>query len=337
MLNPETLRRKTQEAIERKELERQREEERRRQEEEARRLAAERQRQEAEARRMEAERQRQEEARKAQLRKVAARTVNDLVIQAVQTAAQGSRTFSMEVSADLIDAVEVEIQHLGLRRALLVTATTTNIWCLTLQKRLNKLAGKLDGTTRAKVQMIRLAIDKVPSSRADIIKTKNRIESALVEILAEKDSPPPSDARTYINLIIKPHLENIDVHEISTQLDVRWVARDALDVVLNKMEDVPSWLLSTSGWGLIERINQCMSSDADQGYSESIFKILPLPITPDRWGQNTMSKFVHNGQPIGVSPFSPEMFAQAMKHIGFEAKVAFGNDVHILTLGWLPQ
>lgn len=286
---------------------------------------------------MEAERRQQEEARKAQLRKVAARTVNDLVIRAVQTAAQGSQTFSMEVSADLIEAVEAEVQHLGLRRSLSVTVIATNTWCLTLQKRLNKLAEKLDGTTSVKVQMTGLAIDKAPSSRADIIKTKNRIESALVEILAEKYYPLPSAARTYINLIIKPHLENIDAHECNTQLDVRWVARDALDVILNKMEDVPSWLLSTSGWGLIERINQCMSSDADQGCSDSIFKILPLPINPDRWGQNTMSKFVHNGQPIGVSPFSSEVFAQAMRHIGFEANVAFGNDGQTLTLGWLPQ
>ena len=144
----------------------------------------------------------------------------------------------------------------------------------------------------------------------------------------------PDEARIYINRHIKPHLIADIPGALVAHLEVSWRPRDVLRVTMSELHDVPSWLLSNGGSGLIEHIGKCMDIDADQGKNESIFELHPLPNNPDRWGDNTMTKFTHGSQPIGVSPFPPGVFAKVMGLIGFTATVDTTPESVVLTLRW---
>lgn len=323
MLNPEKLRQKTKEAAERLALERQREEERLRKQ--------------AEAQRLEAERRRLEDERQQHLNKLATQTWAAILKQAIQTAAHGGRSIQMNVPCDLVSVLQAEVQRLGLDSSMSLKTTFTSTWGQTLQRRLNVQSEKIRGSPHAGNFMGRLALGQLPSTNTALENLRLSVCDLLTEMMGDletkKDSVSglhfflPDEARTYINLNLKPHLA-ADVTGLPiAQLEVSWIPKDVLKGNMSELHDMPSWLLSN-------RISQCMGLDADQGKNESVFTLHPLPINVDRWGQNAMMKFVHRIQPIGVCPFAPEVFAQAMSQIGFEAAVGAAPTGPTLNVRW---
>lgn len=276
----------------------------------------------------------QEQIRDAQLHKEAARTVDNLLANVVKVASRGVNALQFNVSVELANAVEAEVQCRGLRHALTMRAVACNLWCLTLQKRLNVLCEKLGGDSRARAYVSRLAFENIPSSREGIHDLRDRVESLVYEMARDEGFFLPEDARLYMQLNVKPLLAKVDDKANVVIYHVSWEARDALNFVITRLEDVPSWLLSTSGSGLMGRIAQCMEFDAEGGLEKSLFEVIELPLNPERWGQNSMSKFVHAGQPIGVSPFSLNVFSVFMNILGFKAVVDDSEGARKLTLSW---
>ena len=320
MLNPNKLRQKTQEATERIALERQREEERLHQE--------------AEARRLEAERQRLAEEHKLHLRKLATRTWEEILKQSIQTAAQGGRSIQLETPAEVATLLETEAQLPELGRSLWLKTTFLSNWGLTLQRRLNVLSEKLRGWPHAEEYIARLTITQLPLTDSGVEKIRSTAVDVISEIEGDTECPLPEDAVSYIKRHLRPHLGTELANSKTAMLEVSWKPKDVSKVVMSELHDVPSWLLSNGGSGLIERIGQSMAVDADQGKNASIFELHPLPINPDRWGQNAMMKFVHGGSPIGVCPFAPEVFAQTMSYLGFKVAVGTAPTGPTLTLRW---
>ena len=329
MLNLDKLRKKTREASARIELERAREEERLRQE--------------AEARRMEAERLRLEDERKAQLQKLAMRTWKEILKSSIKAAAQGGRSVQLEVSSDAVDALQAEVHRLGIASSISLNTIFTSNWGLTLQRRLNVLAEKIGSSPYAGTYMERLSVSALPCTKGGLSDIGRRIAELLREMEGDPEDESPlelkfvlsDDARSYIKLHLWPHLAADVASTLTAQLEVRWKAKDVLRAVMVELYDVPAWLLSNGGSGLMERIGQCMGTDADRGRNESVFELYSLPKNPDRWGDNAMTKFVHNGQPVGVSPFPIDVFVHAMELLGFKVLVKNTPEyVTTLTLRW---
>lgn len=146
------------------------------------------------------------------------------------------------------------------------------------------------------------------------------------------------DAVLYFNLQIKPLEADLsdsseDSHD-GKYIDVKWLAKDARYHHFIDMEDAPSWLVSTSGLGLMQNINKCLSRAANEGAREANFALISLPIKAERWGSNEMTKVVSDTEPIGVFPFRPEVFAKILKFVGFSANLSTRASNQTLTIGW---
>ena len=320
MLNPDRLRKKTQDAAERIELERKQEEERRRLEEEARRIHV--------------ERIRQDEIKKARLHKMAARALDDILKQVLKSAAQGERSTRYEVDVELLDALANEFRRIELQRFMTVNFSSVSKWFLNLQKRLNIFVEKLGGNPIVVARKKELSFLKFPDNEDGAEQIISTISKALDEIANHKNFVLSGDAQTYLTLNLLPHLKSRDGYSMVHFVDLEWSSKDAVDFVMNSIFDFPSWLLSTGGSGLMSRIGECVGYDADQGVNLSEFRIFLLPRKPDRWGENDMYKFVHGGQPIGVSPFPPVVFEQAMGYLGFTSKIDVETEGWLLSLQW---
>ena len=146
------------------------------------------------------------------------------------------------------------------------------------------------------------------------------------------------DAVLYFNLQIKP-LEN-DLWDSSQDsdsgryMDITWMAKDARDHHFVDIEDAPSWLVSTSGLGLMQNINKCLSQSAKTGARDVNFVLVPTPMKAERWGSNQMTKVVSDTEPIGVFPFRPEVFAKMLKLVGFSANLSTHSSNQTLKIGW---
>ncbi len=321
MLNPNSLRKKTEEAAERLERERLLEEERLRQEIEAKRLAE--------------ERRRLEEINRAKLRRQVLQSAAAAIRQAIKAASMGQRNTTIDAPPEVADDLCAELGH----RNLVCSVSETNKWTLTLRKRLNKLAEKLGGdvlggNARATFHMGRLLYAELPDDPNEMKEYRSYMLHLTDEFRSDPEYLLPEDALTYLNLNLKPHLDSDAFDEPVAQVKVAWTPMDVADGVMTHLHEVPSWLLSTGGSGLMQRIDQCLALDADRGKCESLFTLVELPMNPVRWGQNTMMKFMHGDQPVGVCPFPPEVFAQAVEAMGFKVVRTKGDGMQSLSIRW---
>ena len=311
MLNPNLLRKKTKEAEERIERERQLEEEKLRRLEELKKL--------------EAERQRQLEEERARLKKLTLKYTTEILREAIKSAAQGARSVQVEVPLEIHSRVINQITHAGMK----CKSSQLSEWDLTLQARVSKLVEKLGADPAAekyKEQLLAAASLEEPD--------QNEIHHLIEDIQDDLDYSLPSTAITYINLNLKPHL-SADTAEFESEiLETTWKPKDPIDHLLKDLHQVPSWLLSNGGSGLMQRIGECLSLAAEEGHTEATFNLTPLPENMDRWGQNSMTKFVFKIQPVGVCPFTPEVFCESIKALGFKAELRLQQNSRNLIIRW---
>lgn len=309
MLNPSALRRKTEEAVARIERERQMEEERRR---------------------LEAERQRELERKREEQRQLVLKTKQKMLGAAISAAAKGLRQTTLEVPPDILADVCEELRMLSLPHS---TQRSTK-FNRTLQERLRELAQMLGDSPKEMAYKDRLR----SVSWADVNLTRQQaIDKALdlVDALtSDNDLVLSSETLKYISFSVKRYLLSHAGDEPVTSIQLRWEPRDVVDRVMNELHQVPSWLLSTGGAWMIQRIGQCLASDAERGQTASTFELQALPVTPGRWGQNEMTKYVHRGEPVGVCPFAPNVLSQALEFMGFKVAVAESSVPQTLTIRW---
>lgn len=317
MLSKEALRRRTEEAARRIEQERLLEEERRRRESEERRL--------------EEERVRSLAARAKQCRREAKRRTTMLFREAVKVAIQGSRSTRVEVTLDVSEFLEQELKAEGFS---FVKSRTSDVQ-MDIEVRLDRLFAKFDDAPPVKQYQERL-INALKASQAP--DHPQEPTEAVLEILAELEGEDGSvlneSARGYLVESLIPFLKDPMRVELLDRFRVHWKPVELTKRVLSTRGQVPSWLVSTSGQGLIQRVSECAAIEADNGQREALFQLVPLPSIEVRWGQNTMTKLVHRGQPIGVTPFSREIMLALFKALGFETKFQAEDGMHLLRVSW---
>lgn len=317
MLSKEALRRRTEEAARRIEQERLLEEERRRREEEERRL--------------EEERLRRLEARKQQCRREAKRRTTMLFREAVRVANQGSRSTRMEVTLDVSAFLEQELTAEGFS----FLKSRTSDAQMDIEVRLRRLFAKFDEGPRQTHYQERLLKALEESQEPD---HPQEPDEAVLEVLAELEGEDENvlneGARAYLVESLMPFLKDPKQVELLDRFRVQWTPAELTERVLAARGHVPAWLLSTSGHGLMQRVGECAAMEADAGHHEALFQLVPLASNEVRWGQNTMTKLVHRGQPIGVTPFSREIMLALFKALGFETQVLEQAGVHMLRVSW---
>lgn len=319
MLSKEVLRRRTEEAARRIEQERLLEEERRRREEEERRL--------------EEERMRRLEARRQQCRREAKRRTTMLFREAVRVANQGSRSTTMEVALDVSEFLEQELTTEGFT---FVKSRTSDAQ-MDIEVRLRRLFAKFDEGSQQIHYQERLLKALEESQEPD---HPQEPAEAVLEVLSELEAEDESvsvlneGARAYLVDSLIPFLKDPMHVELLDRFRVQWMPAELTERVLAARGHVPAWLLSTSGHGLMQRVGECAAMEADAGHHEALFQLVPLPTNEVRWGQNTMTKLVHRGQPIGVTPFSREIMLALFNALGFETQVLEQAGVHMLRVSW---
>lgn len=317
MLSKEALRRRTEEAARRIEQERLLEEERRRREEEERRL--------------EEERVRRLEARRQQCRREAKRRTTMVFREAVRVANQGSRSTRMEVTLDVSEFLEQELTAEGFG---FVKSRTSDAQ-MDIEARLRRLFAKFDEGPRQTHYQERLLKALEESQEPDHPREPaEAVLEVLCELEAEDENVLNEGARAYLVESLIPFLKDPMQVELLDRFRVQWTPAELSERVLAARGHVPAWLLSTSGHGLMQRVGECAAMEADAGHHEALFQLVPLASNEVRWGQNTMTKLVHRGQPIGVTPFSREIMLALFKALGFETQVLEQAGVHMLRVSW---
>lgn len=323
MLSPESLRRRADEALEKIEHARMVEEERWAQEE-IQRL------QQIEQVRLEAERMRTLEAENAKKKAAAQRAVSHVLKLATKAAAQGKASITRDFSPELIDEICLALKAIDMQ----ISSGRPNGTPWQLMGRLRKLIEML-----TKRSIYELGIARLKEAEDDLqIGKYVEAGDAVAHVISHlRKSDAWGDVGTvlaYCDSQLEPLLQSLPQEEGIGGTAIAWRAKDVSDFALTEWCEVPSWLLSTSGAGLMQRISECMVAEANEGGSQSIFQTELLPLKPARWGQNNMTKFIHKEQPIGVTPFDMEIFSQLMNALGFKAEVHTQRGSQRLSVSW---
>jgi hypothetical protein len=93
---------------------------------------------------------------------------------------------------------------------------------------------------------------------------------------------------------------------------------------------VPTWMLGTSGSGLVRNILMQAEGEARAGHNHLAITFEKIDSNPSRWGDNQMHKVLKYSEPLGVAPFAPEILGQSLACLGFEAEI----DSHHVKLAW---
>jgi hypothetical protein len=154
------------------------------------------------------------------------------------------------------------------------------------------------------------------------------------DICRDKSIAIRSSDEVFIKLHLIRHLQREAHEEVSRKLCGTWTTIDVVDARLSDFHQVPSWLTSTGGAGLLERMSNCFQRDADCGRRETNIQLSKLPIIPCRWGENMMTKFTCSGEPIGVSPFTDLIMAKTLTVLGFETSLEQVEHTRVLKISW---
>jgi hypothetical protein len=321
MLDAERLRKKSEEVRKRLELEYQLELERQ-QREEQKRLQEEKRRQQ----------QLEEEARfQRMLHKEANSILNVLICESTK----GSRTTRVKCKGghDIAEAVRNYLISCGFdTRIRRVHSRFQKI-----EQRVTTFIEKLGDSFRASdyrhqfIEMLSWRAEK----RTWDPDLDNRLLALIEEAMDDINLPLSTDATTYARLTLKPYLQGAaDTESIDEWLEINWLPCDVTQRVMSDLYDVPSWILSTGGSALIERLGHYAKICADSGADSASFEMVQLLPNVDRWGLNSMMKLVYQAQPIGVSPFSAEVLCKALMALGFSTSVSTDQDPPHLTISW---
>lgn len=320
MMSPEMLRIKSQDAAERIERERKLEEKRRFEETEARKL-------EVESRQL-------REIEKAKLNEVVKKALAKAISLSIKAAVGGERSTCIETTPEVAAILNVEIGKLGLGCYVMLNKERPR----RLLVRLNKLVEKLGQYPEGdffKNRLIAIQRSVQEGTRSD---WSEDIQELMNDIKDDSNYEGADAVNLYFNLNVKPLIEffspNVFVESVVATVDVSWQPRDVEFYVLSEAHHIPSWLLSTSGAGLIQSLGACMALDADQGKKNSQFELEDMATRTDRWGLNTMTKLIHLGKPIGVIPFKIIVFSQAIEAMGFTVQIPNQGQVRSFSISW---
>lgn len=115
---------------------------------------------------------------------------------------------------------------------------------------------------------------------------------------------------------------------------IKWEAKDLTRFNVNDLQDLPFWLLSTSGYGLIYSISNTLRSEADAGAMEIKFDCHPVEKNSTRWGDNLVYKIISKNKPIGIIPCSPVFLEKIIKICGFEVNLEEFYQYQSITIKW---
>ena len=142
----------------------------------------------------------------------------------------------------------------------------------------------------------------------------------------------------YFNLQIKPlrnlienKFGNVEKDEL---IEISWKTKDTSNHLILDIEEAPSWLLSTSGFGLIQNINILAKKSASAGLSHASFELIRIPSQGKRWGSNEMTKVKFLDNPIGIFPFTSKVFEKILHIIGFSTEIHNENSKTNLVIRW---
>ncbi|GAA5175583.1 hypothetical protein GCM10025771_08160 [Niveibacterium umoris] len=314
MVNPDWLRKRSREAEER--LERQRKEE------EAKRLKEE------ELRRLEEERLRRAQEERERIRKLVDTTIATFVRAAIKSALVGAKAADIEVDSAFI-TTEVEsklierLQGMGyecyIRDSSKRWITTSRV----VSKMLSRVAS-IPGTEHYRSQL------------GDALERQDeqRLLELTHDLRTDKSIALRPNDELFIRLHVIRHLESDQKDQIVCSLNGSWQPIDVVDARFTALHQAPSWMVSQGGAWLMERMGLCYQRDADRGLRETEFLLMSLPMKPERWGENEMTKFVSSGEPIGTSPFPDELMIQLLTVLGFKVRLEPTADARVMKVSW---
>ena len=314
MFNPDWLRKRSRDAEESLERQRKEEEERRLREEERKRLEEEK------LRRIHEERER--------VRKLVESTISAFVRAAIKSASEGAKSAEIEVDSSFMtteveSALVEKLQEMGYECHI---QDSSRRWVTTsriVSKMLTRVAS-VPGTECYRSQLLQALEDQDAQRLLELshdLRTDNSIALR------------PND-ELFIRLHVIRHLERGDGDQVVCGLTGTWNAIDVLDAHFTALHQVPSWMAGRGGSWLLERMGHCYQRDADRGLRETEFQLTSLPMKPERWGRNAMTKFVCAGEPIGTSPFPDEVMIQMLKFLGFKVLLEPAADARVLKVSW---
>jgi hypothetical protein len=321
MLDADRLRKKSEEVRKRLELEHQ--------------LEVERQQREEQKRIQDEKKRQQQLEQEARFQRMLLREANSILTSMIRESTKGSRMVRMKIKGghDLAVAVCDYFISLGFDSRIRRVDSRFH----TIEQRMGTFMQKLDNSSRASDYRRRFI--KVLSSRDETLTWDANINRRLLTLIEEAIDDSSlvlsTDATTYARLTLKPYLQGTaDTESDDEWIDINWLPRDVTQKVMYDLHDVPSWILSTGGSALIERISKCANSSAELGVDSASFEMVHLLPKVDRWGFNSMMKLVYQGEPIGVSPFSAEVLCRALMALGFSTSVSNNQEPPHLTISW---
>lgn len=254
--------------------------------------------------------------------KATQKAINGIIGHAIQAAAVGLNKFETPLKSRNPEILIEELSKLGFSAYICEMSS----WWEKTENFIGKLVSKIEVT------------DSAEHYKHEIFAAlHSRDEPHLLGIVRElKDDSNlalSTSVKGYIQQNVLPHLEVSSEEHFEEYLEVQWVPIDVHDAHFEFFHQVPAWMLSTGGEWLLKRMGECYERDAELGQRCSVFQLDDLPIVSDRWGVNHMTKYLHDGTPIGVCPFSEHVFMRAMKALGFEVTVGTGK-VKTLTVSW---
>lgn len=314
MFNPDWLRKRSKEAEAGLEWQRKEKETKRLREEELNRL--------------EQERLRQVHKERERLRKLVESTISAFVHTAIKSALGGAQSAELELGSEFLTTVfeSALTEKLGDMGYECHISDSSKWWATTsriISDLLNRVASTPD-TQSYRGQLAEALEDQ----------DEQRLLELSHDLHVDKSIVLRANDELFLRLNVIPHLESGDEGKVVCSLIGTWPPIDVLEARFSDLHQVPSWMVSRGGSWLLERMGHCYRRDADLGLRETVFCVTSLPITPERWGENTMSKFVYAGEPIGTSPFSDEVMAQLIRILGFKVLLEPLADARMLRVSW---
>jgi hypothetical protein len=320
------------------------EQERLRQEEIARREALEKQ---------QAELRRQEElARQAQLQQDADDLFQALILRGIRSAANLERSIVVSAPAPVMQLVANQLKGIGIFCRALGPAGVAASDLESQQsqddikghpqvkpKTFSKLYGLLNHMSDIRYEHHKANVTEwinAYETNGGLVKLMRKLDHTIQQIRTDFHLQHQDPMVAYYNLHLKPLLDresdtdHSDDHSSDTAYRITLNPREPRDVVMSEFADVPTWMLGTSGSGLVRNILMQAEGEARAGHNHLAITFEKIDSNPSRWGDNQMHKVSKYSEPLGVAPFAPEILGQSLACLGFEAEI----DSHHVKLAW---
>lgn len=272
-----------------------------------------------------------QEIKEALHRRNLIRHINKGLQTAIESALLGDKTATLNVPIDVADDLTQHFQN----RNFMVVSLDEEVSISKINKRFQSFLDKVSQSSSPDAAYYKTKL-------TSIINTDEDRDHGIRSLVEEMNSDAYSyfdDAILYFNFHIKPLLDEGEFdssdEEINHQsLRLSWKSKDTTAYKFQHIEEAPFWLASSSGIGLIQEINKCLTTVANAGSNTASFALEILPQITDRWGSNEMTKVTFDSKPIGVFPFTHEVFVQLITKLGFSATIKSDSEKTKLQISW---